>query len=520
VNVARLVIDNIDRFGEYPLIHFGGERLSNVEVERYSARIAAVLRDRGVAPGDRVLMTIPNSPDVIASFLAIWRLGAVPLPATPQLGAPELAYLLANSEARVALTSRELAPRLLEASRGLPFAVTILAFRGTPSSEAGGDAAFGSVEDLTVLAAAAEPIDRLVDCAPDQLALLLYTSGTTGRPKGVMISQRAVVGLGQPKVTALPPLLTTLHVLPLSHGFGVNMMVFTLIKGMQSAILPRWNTRRAFETIQELGVSRFAVVPTMLTDMLELPDRERFDVSSLKVVWSGGAGLPLELRRQFERTFDCRITDGYALTECNGSAVVYWDGDAFRPGSVGRAMPDVELRIVDDEGRDLPAGAAGEVLIRSDTLMLGYWRNDEATQTTIRDGWLHSGDVGQLDADGFLYLIGRKKDLIIKAGENIAPREIEEALYEHPEVAEAAVVGMPDRRLGEDIWAAVQLRAGAIAGENDLRSHVAARLTKFKVPTRVVILETMPKNATGKIQKRAVKEMLAREKAPAQLEGR
>jgi acyl-CoA synthetase (AMP-forming)/AMP-acid ligase II len=199
---------------------------------------------------------------------------------------------------------------------------------------------------------------------------------------------------------------------------------------------------------------------------------------------------------------------------------VYWDGDAFRPGSVGRAMPDVELRIVDDEGRDLPAGAAGEVLIRSDTLMLGYWRNDEATQTTIRDGWLHSGDVGQLDADGFLYLIGRKKDLIIKAGENIAPREIEEALYEHPEVAEAAVVGMPYRRLGEDIWAAVQLRAGAIAGENDLRSHVAARLTKFKVPTRVVILETMPKNATGKIQKRAVKEMLAREKAPAQLEGR
>jgi long-chain acyl-CoA synthetase len=325
-----------------------------------------------------------------------------------------------------------------------------------------------------------------------------------------MISQRAVVGLGQPKVTALPPLLTTLHVLPLSHGFGVNMMVFTLMKGMQSAILPRWNTRRVFELIQELRVSRFAVVPTMLTDMLEFPDRERFDVSSLKVAWSGGAGLPLELRRQFERTFDCRITDGYALTECNGSAVVYWDGDAFRPGSVGRAMPDVDLRIVDDQSRDLPAGADGEVLIRSDTLMLGYWRNEEATRATLRDGWLHSGDIGHLDADGFVYLVGRKKELIIKGGENIAPREIEEALYDHPDVAEAAVVGMPDRRLGEDIWAAVQLRAGALAGEAELRSHLAARLTRFKVPTRVVVLETMPKNATGKIQKRAVKEMLAR----------
>jgi long-chain acyl-CoA synthetase len=524
VNVARLVIDNIDRFGEYPLIHFGGGRLSNVEVERYSARIAAVLREHGVAPGDRVLIAIPNSPDVIASFLAIWRLGAVPLPATPQLGAPELAYLLGNSEAKVALTSRELAPRLLEASRALPFAVTILAFRGASSSAASGveaapEPALASVEDLTALAASAEPVDGLVDCAPDQLALLLYTSGTTGQPKGVMISQRAVVGLGQPKVTALPPLLTTLHVLPLSHGFGVNMMVFTLMKGMQSAILPRWNTRRVFELIQELRVSRFAVVPTMLTDMLEFPDRERFDVSSLKVAWSGGAGLPLELRRQFERTFDCRITDGYALTECNGSAVVYWDGDAFRPGSVGRAMPDVDLRIVDDQGRDLPPGADGEVLIRSDTLMLGYWRNEEATRATLRDGWLHSGDVGHLDADGYLYLVGRKKELIIKGGENIAPREIEEALYGHPDVAEAAVVGMPDRRLGEDIWAAVQLRAGALASENDLRSHLAARLIKFKVPTRVVILETMPKNATGKIQKRAVKEMLARQETPASREG-
>jgi long-chain acyl-CoA synthetase len=510
VNVARLLLDNIDRFGEYPLIHFGGGRLTNVEMERYSARLSSVLRERGVRPGDRVLMAIPNSPEVIASFLAIWRLGAVPLPATPQLGAPELRYLLANSEAKVALTSRELAPRLLEASRALPFRLAILAFQGAAPTEAGvNGASREAVEDLTTLVAAAEPIDTLTDCAPDQLALLLYTSGTTGQPKGVMISQTAVVGLGQPKVTKVPPLLTTLHVLPLSHGFGVNMMVFTLMKGMQSAIHPRWNTRRALETIQELRVARFAVVPTMLTDLLEFGDRERYDTSSLEVVWSGGAGLPLEVRRQFERTFECRITDGYALTECNGSAVVYWDGDRFRPGSVGRAMPGVELRIVDDDGRDLPTGAAGEVLIRSDTLMLGYWRNEDATRAVIRDGWLWSGDVGYLDQDGFLYLVGRKKDLIIKGGENIAPREIEESLYEHPDVAEAAVVGMPDPRLGEDVWAAVQLRAGAVAGESDLRAHVAARLTKFKVPTRVVILDQMPKNATGKIQKRAVKEMIA-----------
>jgi long-chain acyl-CoA synthetase len=248
----------------------------------------------------------------------------------------------------------------------------------------------------------------------------------------------------------------------------------------------------------------------MLTDMLAFAERDRYDTTSLEVVWSGGAGLPLEVRRQFERTFECRITDGYALTECNGSAVVYWDGDAFRPGSVGRAMPDVHLRIVDDEGRDLPAGVSGEVLIQSDTLMLGYWRNEEATRAAIRGGWLHSGDVGYLDEDGFVYLVGRKKDLIIKGGENIAPREIEEALYEHADVVEAAVVGMPHHRLGEDIWAAVELRPGALAAESELLAHVAARLTKFKVPARIEIVDTMPKNATGKIQKREVKEILAR----------
>jgi long-chain acyl-CoA synthetase len=304
-------------------------------------------------------------------------------------------------------------------------------------------------------------------------------------------------------------LMPTIHVLPLSHGFGVNMTIFGLIKGLQAAILPRWDTRRVFETIQELGVRRFAAVPTMLTYMLEFPDRASYDTSSLERIWSGGATLPTELRREFERTF-CRITDGYALTECNGSAVVYWDGDEFRPGSVGRAMPGVSLRIVDDAGRDLPVHETGEILIQADTLMLGYWNDPEATRRVIHDGWLFSGDLGWLDRDGFLYIVGRKKDVIIKGGENIAPREIEEHLYEHPAVAEAAVVGMPDPRLGEDIWAAVELRADGRADEDELRTHLLGRVTKFKVPTRIVVLPAMPKNATGKIQKREVKQLLGR----------
>jgi long-chain acyl-CoA synthetase len=491
LNVVQLALDNIARFGEYPLLHFEGRSTSNVELERRSARLATVLREHGVGRGDRVLMQMPNSPDVLASFLAIWRLGAVPLPATPQLGPSEIRYLLEDSGAAAALTSPELSARVVEARRGLEREPALLA-------------------DVAAALESARPLDEVADCAPDDLALLLYTSGTTGRPKGVMLSQRATVGFSQPEISHVVPMTRTLHVLPLSHGFGVMMTLFGLIKGMQAAIHARWDTRRVFETLEELRVARFAMVPTMLTYMLEFPDRERYDISSLELVWTGGAGTPIELRREFERVFQCRITDGYGMTECHGSAVAYWDGDEWRPGSAGRALPGVTLRIADDAGRELPPRAAGEVLIRARTTMLGYWGNEEATRQILRDGWIHSGDVGWLDEDGFLYLVGRKKDLIIKGGENVAPLEIEEVLYRHPAVAEAAVVGVPDPRYGEDIWAAVELRKGTIATEQELRSQVAGALTKFKVPTRVVFLPAMPKNATGKIQKREVKEILAR----------
>jgi long-chain acyl-CoA synthetase len=178
-------------------------------------------------------------------------------------------------------------------------------------------------------------------------------------------------------------------------------------------------------------------------------------------------------------------------------------------------MPGVELRIVDDEGRDQPPRASGEILIRSDTLMLGYWRDEEATRRVIRDGWLYSGDLGYLDEDGFVYIVGRKKDIIIKGGENIAPLEIEELLYAHPDVAEAAVVGVPDARFGEDVWAAVLLRADARAGEDELRAYVASHLTRFKVPTRIVVMDAIPKNATGKIQKREIREIFARVAPPS-----
>ena len=290
----------------------------------------------------------------------------------------------------------------------------------------------------------AEPLVEMTHRSGDDLALLLYTSGTTGKPKGVMLTHESVVSIPHPRMVDLPPFMPTLHVLPLSHSFGVLMMNLGFIKGMQAGLLARWDTRGVFEAIQHLRVVRFSMVPTMLTYMLEFPERDRYDTSSLEGVWTGGAPLPDPVRREFEQIFSCRVRDGYGMTESGGAGAAYYDQDAFRPGSVGRAQPTMSIRVVDDSGADVSACVRGEIVIAGPTLMAGYWRNQEATEETLVDGWLHSGDIGCLDEDGYLYLTDRKKDLIIKGGENISPREIEEALYKHEAVGEAVVFGVPD----------------------------------------------------------------------------
>ena len=379
-----------------------------------------MLRDRGVMAGDRVAVVMPNGPEVFEAFQAVWKIGAVILPIRPQLTVPEIEHMLRDSSARAVITAGELVPLI---RRACPELQLLLAADGPAGDEA---------VDLSLEMAGAEPLVEMTDRAGDDLALLLYTSGTTGKPKGVMLTHESVVSIPHPRMVDLPPFMPTLHVLPLSHSFGVLMMNLGFIKGMQAGLLVHWDTRGVFEAIQNLRVVRFSMVPTMLTYMLEFPERDRFDTSSLEGVWTGGAPLPDPVRREFEQVFSCRVRDGYGMTESGGAGAAYYDQDAFRPGSVGRAQPTMSIRVVDDSGADVPAGVRGEIVISGPTLMAGYWRNRKATDETLVDGSLYSGDIGYLDEDGYLYLTDRKKDLIIKGGENISPREIEEALYQAP----------------------------------------------------------------------------------------
>ena len=496
LNAGNLAIENIERFGEYPILHWRGTTISNVELDAKARRLASVLRQRGIGIGDRVAVVMPNCPEVFEAFQAVWKIGAVILPVRPQLAVPEIQHMLRDSGASAVISTVELVPLIRQACPELPLLLTL-----------GGQSVEGAVA-LAAETAGAGPLAEMTHRSGHDLALLLYTSGTTGRPKGVMLTHDSVAAVPHPKMVDLPPFMPTLHALPLSHSFGVLMMNLGFIKGMQAKLLVHWDTRLVFEAIQELRVMRFSMVPTMLTYMLEFPDRDRYDTSSLESVWTGGAPLPDAVRREFEEVFACRIRDGYGMTESGGAGAAYYDEDVFRPGSVGRAQPDTSIRVVDENGADVAAGTQGEILIGGPTLMAGYWRNQKATEEALMDGWLYSGDIGYLDEDGYLYITDRKKDLIIKGGENISPREIEEALYAHEAVAEAVVFGVPDARFGENLWAAVAPSGDVEVREEDLLRHVATRVTRFKVPARIFVLDEIPKNATGKLQKRAVRDRL------------
>ncbi|MBW6434981.1 AMP-binding protein [Actinoplanes hulinensis] len=468
------------RLGHYESLFFEGRWLTSTEIHERSTRVAAGLRAHGVRPGDRVVVMTMNTPEVFISYRAIWRAGAVVTPVIFLQSEPELRHILTDSGATAAIISPELAGLFGRAADGLDITTFVIG---------------GNYADLeTGEPAGIEPR------ADDDLAALLYTGGTTGRAKGVMLSHRGLWENGRALEQVARSANTTrsLLPLPLSHAYGL----IVVIGGLHSerrlvSVLQRWFDPVGWlELVAEHRLESSPVVPTMLQMLLAQPYGD-YDLSSLRSFGSGGATLPPAIRATAEKAFGVTVLQGYGLTET--SAVVSAETlTEHRAGSVGKPLPHAEVAIVD-----------GEICVRGPGVMLGYWNDPDLTARTIRDGWLHTGDIGHLDDDGYLYVVDRMKDLIIRGGFNVYPRDVEDVLLEHPAVQVAACVGRPDAESGEEVVAVVQLAPGQQATGAELVAFTRERMAKYKYPREVTVLDAVPLTSVGKINRKAVREMLA-----------
>lgn len=498
MSLALLSDDNIQRFGEYEALAFEGRRITNMDQHRAASRVAHALVRLGVQPGDRVVVMLPNCPQVMQSYGGILRVGAVIVPVIFLLGEAEVAHIVADSEARVVITSSDLVGKIEKQIGVLPNLRHVLLVDG------GGQSGLRSFEEETD-----GESDRFeaVPRGDGDLAVILYTSGTTGTPKGVALSHANLESNARASASLfeLDRERWGVGVLPLSHSYGLTVMNAGHILGTRSALLRWFNPEEVLRTIQEFRAEAMSGVPTMFVYLLNYPGASAYDTSTMRVWGSGAAPLPVEVVEPFERRFGGKLLEGYGLTEASPVVAAHRLSGVRKLGSVGQPIPGVTVSIRDDDDRALPVDEVGEVCVQGPNVMVGYYRNPEETAKTIRGGWLRTGDMGRLDADNFLYIVERKKDLIIRGGFNIYPRDVEEALYAFPGVAEAAVIGLPDALMGEEVVAFVVLKPGQAATADEVAGFCQTRLAKYKCPKEIRFVDALPKSPVGKILRKELR---------------
>ena len=503
--------------GEREFLIYENERVTYDDWSRAVAALAHELRQRGVKKGDRVALAMRNLPEWPVAFFAVTTLGAICVPLNAWWTGPELAYGLADSGAIALICDAERWERIAPHRIDCSMLATVLVARApasTPDTIAledviGPATAYGKLPE-------AELPD--IDIAPDDEATIFYTSGTTGRPKGALGTHRNIctnvlstaynaarTALRRGEVPPAPVPKVSLTVIPLFHVTACSAgLMASMMAGNTLVFMHRWDPVEAFTIIERERVNVTGGVPTIAWQLLEHPARRNYDLSSLEAIAYGGAPAAPELVRRIHEEFGALPGNGWGMTETMATVTGHSAEDyANRPTSCGPPVAVADLRIVDEAGADLPLGEVGELWARGPMVVKGYWNNPEATAATFTDGWVKTGDLARLDEEGFCYIVDRAKDMVIRGGENIYSSEVENALYDHPAVTDAALIGLPHRQLGEEPAAVVHLAPGTTASEAELKEWVASRLARFKVPVRIAFSEqTLPRNANGKILKR------------------
>ncbi|KNX38911.1 long-chain-fatty-acid--CoA ligase [Luteipulveratus halotolerans] len=487
-NLATNLARTVERHPDRVALRLDDTTLTYAELDDASARVAAYLSAQGVEAGGRVAISLPNVPAFAVVYYGILRLGAVALPMNPLFKPREVEYYLQDAEASVMF--------------GLPGdAQTGAATVGTP---------FVTADELPGLLAQQQPLAGIAERADDDTAVILYTSGTTGRPKGAELTHGSlntnqdVTARTLIKLTADDVLMGCL---PLFHVFGMTCSLNTAVAhGATLTLIARFEPAKVLQIMERDRVTIFLGVPTMFGAMLAAGADVEVDLSSLRTAISGGSSMPVELMRKFEERFDCTILEGYGLSETSPVASFNHPDTVRKPGSIGTPVEGVEMRLVGEDGSEVAPGEIGEVAIRGHLLMKGYWKRPDATAEAIKDGWFHSGDLARRDEDGYYFIVDRSKDMIIRGGYNVYPREVEEVLYEHPDVVEAAVVGVPHEHYGEEVKAFVVLAPETSATPDELRAFTQERVAAYKYPRTVEVIDALPKGASGKILKRELRE--------------
>ncbi len=498
-NLASLLAHHADRFPHRPCLVWRAETVTYAELDRRAARTAAGLRGLGVGRGGVVAVLLYNCPEFLEVMFAASRIGAIFMPINWRLAGEEVAYIAGHAGAKLVVSEAELAP-LAEAVRPCLPGVHFVSVGAPPAG-------------WTPLAALREagvppPVETVEG---DDVHRLMYTSGTTARPKGVMITYanlywKNIAHVVEFGITAAD---TGLACGPLYHVGALDLTTTTVLyAGGAIEIHRKFEVEQVLDALEHRGISNVWLAPAMVNQLLAHPSLDRRDLSGVRLIIDGGEKMPLPLIERILRAFpNAWFADAYGLTETvSGDTFLDKQKSVEKIGSVGKPCLHVEVAIWDDNDRPVPAGALGEIVLRGPKVFKGYWKDPGATAAAFRGGWFHTGDIGYLDPEGFLYIVDRKKDMIVSGGENIASPEVERVLYEHPAVLEAAVVGRPDPRWGEVPVAFVVLREGARATEEELRQFCLDRLAKFKAPRAVRFIDALPRNPSGKVLKRLLRE--------------